>query len=361
MKLNEAILSKYRFLWHFLIWVWIYCLDVFIFGVGYKNVNRFVLYALLEMPGQLFFAYVTVYWILPKYIEKLRFVQSTIAMAAAFFVTGLIVHILFMMNGIYPNEEERFFWNFPIIFLRAFYCVLKACIFIVFKLLIVWSKTQKRVSEMEKNRVESELKMLKDQVNPHFMFNTLNNLYGLIEKSPVRARESVLGLSGILHYMLYESNQPTVQIDREIKCIRDYIELEKLRYAGNLSVAINLHDSLRNLSIVPLCLFPFVENSFKHGASEAVKEAWVNIDFSLFRGNFIFKIENSKTFSTTKRLNGNGIGLANVKRRLELLYGQDHDLQIIDSEERYLVVLKIALSRMAHLKIEEHEAELSYH
>jgi two-component system LytT family sensor kinase len=238
--------------------------------------------------------------------------------------------------------------------------VLKACIFIVFKLIIEWNKAQKRVTEMERSRVESELKMLKDQVNPHFMFNTLNNLYGLIDQNPQRARESVLGLSGILHYMLYESNQKTVSLRNEIKCIRDFIELEKLRYAGTLSVALNIHENMDDFEVAPLCLFPFVENSFKHGASEIVRDAWVNIDFSCYKNNFIFKVENSKGLARPQSTNGKGIGLYNVKRRLELFYGDDHQLQIIDSEERYLIVLKISLTRMTTGKHQPHETELSY-
>jgi two-component system LytT family sensor kinase len=359
LTIKPNLLKKYRLLWHILFWIWIYLLDVFIFGVGYKNVSMFIIYALLEMPGQLLFAYATMYWILPVFFQRLRFVEATIALLVIFYLTGFIGHYLFIATGNYP-EPVPSLWDFPTICLRAFYCMLKSCIFIIFKLIIIWNKTQKKMDEMEKIRVESELKMLKDQVNPHFMFNTLNNLYGLIEKNPLQARESVMGLSGILHYMLYESNQSEVSMSKELKCINDYIELEKLRYAGNLSVALNIHDAMDDLRMAPLCLFPFVENSFKHGASEIVRDAWVNIDFSCYKDNFLFKIENSKGISPSLYKNGKGIGLYNVKRRLELLYGNDHQLQIIDSEERYLVVLKISLARMKDIMIKKNEVELSY-
>lgn len=361
MRINSlpwaSVFSRYRILWHILFWTWLYALDVFIFGVGYANVTLFLKFALLEMPGQLFFAYAVVYWVLPRYFKTQRLVEMFVLLFAVFVITGLLGHFLFVTTASYGTEVT--WWDLPKIFLRAFYSFLKACIFIVIKLVIVWYQSQKTVSEMEQNRLASELKMLKDQVNPHFMFNTFNNLYGLIRKDPLRAQESVLGFSGILHYMLYDSNQPTVPVQRELQCIEDYIELEKLRYQDNLSVSINVQEQVRGLAIVPLSLFPFVENSFKHGASEQISEAWINIDLSVFKNDFIFKIENSKGVRLN-HTNGHGIGLTNVKRRLELLYGSRHKLQIIEGDERYLVVLKIFLTEMTPQNVNTYESEMSY-
>jgi len=188
--------------------------------------------------------------------------------------------------------------------------------------------------------------MLKDQVNPHFMFNTLNNLYGLIERNPRHAQEMVLGLSRILHYMLHESNNSLVSLRKEMNCVRDYIELEKIRYPGNLAVSINQDQKTECLNVVPLVIFPFVENSFKHGASETLDTAWINIDCSVYKDDFVFKIENARHTLQSDSSKPGGIGLNNVRRRLELLYGEDHSLQIIDGHDTFLVVLKIRLSRM---------------
>jgi two-component system, LytTR family, sensor kinase len=187
----------------------------------------------------------------------------------------------------------------------------------------------------------------------------LNNLYGLIGKNPIHAQESVLGFSGILHYMLYETNHPFVPMQREIKCIEDYIELEKLRYPGTLSISMNVDPEVMNLAVVPLTIFPFVENSFKHGASELIRDAWINIEMSVHEGKFIFKIENSKQLSLQASAR-KGIGLTNVKRRLELIYGENHKLQIFDTSERYLVVLRIDLNAMNSEKSTIYEDEMSY-
>jgi hypothetical protein len=337
--------------------MWVYSLDVVIFGLGYQKVYDWMLIAALEMPGQMLLAYITVYWILPNHFKNPNYFRTIALFLFFFFINGLIGHLFFVY---YPAYDEDFgVFNFSRIMLMGFYCSLKSFLFVAFCLLKKWYENEKTLSDMEKNKVESELKMLKDQVNPHFMFNTLNNLYGLIGKDPLEAQKSVLGLSGILHYMLYEATPDVVPLSREIVCIENYIELEKLRYAGNLSIAVNKHSELDKLHIVPLSLFPFVENSFKHGASEAIKDAWVNIDFSVYKNDFVFKIENSKT-AKARSSNGGGIGLSNVKRRLELIYKKDHALSIIDGDDTYLVVLKINLSRMQGNKIIQHESEMSY-
>jgi two-component system, LytTR family, sensor kinase len=350
---------KYRVLSHIVFWVWVFLIDVFIFGVGYDNVPKFTDLALLEIPGTVLLAYTTAYWILPRYLKNLNHLEALGVFLVVFLLNGLIGHTLLYITGNYTPDIH--FGNIPRILLMAFYCFLKSCFFIGIKVVIDWHNTQRAMNEMEKSRLESELKMLKDQVNPHFMFNTLNNLYGLITKNPLHAQESVLGLSGILHYMLYESNHEKVSVLREIQCIKDYIELEKLRYPGNLSVSVNVQKEVEKLVILPLSLFPFVENSFKHGASEVIEEAWINIDFSVYKNDFIFKIENSRLLSNTKTTSDKGIGLSNVKRRLELMYGKAaHDLQIMDGDESFLVVLKIDLKTMINTTAAKYENEMSY-
>jgi LytS/YehU family sensor histidine kinase len=159
--------------------------------------------------------------------------------------------------------------------------------------------------------------------------------------------------------MLYESNHDRIGLQQEIRCIRDYIELEKLRYPGNLSISINVQENIQSLSIVPLSIFPFVENSFKHGASEMIQDAWINIDFSTFKNYFVFKIENGKGPKLTSN-SATGLGLNNVRRRLELIYGDDHSLQIMDSPESFLAILKITLARMKKIGNREYETDMSY-
>lgn len=345
-----------RILYHVLFWIVLYILDVLIFGIGYENLDHFVTLVLAEVPPQVFLAYTVMYWIIPQYVTQKRFSESLFFLFVVFMISGFVGHLVFFAFNLY--EANTSIVDMPKIFVRGFYAVLHASIAVAIKLIKMWYENEKRVAEMEKSKLESELKMLRDQVNPHFMFNTLNNLYGLIGKNPPQAQESVLRLSRIMHHMLYESNHNRIPMHQEIRCIRDYIELEKLRYPGNVSISLNVQDAVHDLSIVPLTIFPFIENSFKHGASEMIREAWINIDISTFRNSFVFKIENGKGPKLTSE--SSGIGLKNAKRRLELIYGEDHSLQIIDGTETFLVILKISLSRMNKIDNRQYETEMSY-
>jgi two-component system LytT family sensor kinase len=148
-------------------------------------------------------------------------------------------------------------------------------------------------------------------------------------------------------------------VKKEMNCVRDYIELEKIRYPGNLSISINQEQQTECLGIVPLVIFPFVENSFKHGVSETIDTGWINIDCSIYKDEFVFKIENARSNLPVDLTKSGGIGLNNVRRRLDLIYGEDHSLQIIDGHDTFLVILKIKLARMTSMA-EKHEVELSH-
>lgn len=343
MATVKSLMQK-RWFRHVLFWTCIYFFDVFVFGWDTQNYRLFFRMVTFEMPGQLVLAYVIMYLCIPWYFQK-RYIETAALFCVTFFLASFSCHVLIYYFSDYYSRDVALF-SFSKLLLRGFYLFANAAIFVIVKASTMWYKNEMRLSEMQGIKVESELKMLKDQINPHFMFNTLNNLYGLIERNPGHAQEMVLGLSRILHYMLHESNNSFVTVRKEMNCIRDYIELEKIRYPGNLSVSVNQENGTDCLAIVPLVIFPFVENSFKHGASETIDTAWINIDCSVHKTEFLFKIENTRNIVSHDLSQPGGIGLKNVRRRLELIYGEDHSLQIFDGHDTYLVVLKIKLARM---------------
>ena len=346
-----------RLLQHILFWIVLYFFDVFLFGFDSERYGLFLKIVLLEMPGMIILAYVMMYWAIPKFFEG-RYVQIAIVLALVFFICSWAVHALFIAVEYYP--ENIGLWDASKILIRGFYLFANAAIAVIIKLTKLWYENKQRVTEMENTRMEAELKMLREQVNPHFLFNTLNNLYGLVERNSAQAKEMIAGLSRILHFMLHESNQQQIRLEEEVACIRDFVRLETLRYADRLSVSINVQPACQNLAITPLVIFPFVENSFKHGASESIDPAWINIDLSVYKENFVFKIENSKQIHPIQTANGNGIGLANTRRRLELIYGSAHALQIIDAVDTYLVILKIRLTRLQSTIKKENEVYVSH-
>jgi two-component system LytT family sensor kinase len=356
-KMTTVSPLRNRILQHILFWIVLYFFDVFLFGFDSERYGLFLKIVLLEMPGMIILAYVMMYWAIPKFFEG-RYVQIAVVLSIVFFTCSWMVHALFISVSYYAENIKL--WDASKILVRGFYLFANAAIAVIIKLTKLWYENKQRVTEMESTRMEMELKMLREQVNPHFLFNTLNNLYGLVERNATQAQEMIAGLSRILHFMLHESNQRRIKLTEEVACIRDYISLETVRYADKLSVSINVQPACETLAITPLVIFPFVENSFKHGASESIGPAWINIDFSIYKDNFVFKIENSKQPHSGRPVNGRGIGLSNTTRRLELIYGSDHTLQIIDAVDTYLVILKIRLVRLQTIEKKENELQMSH-
>jgi LytS/YehU family sensor histidine kinase len=214
-------------------------------------------------------------------------------------------------------------------------------IFALMKLIKDQYVTQQRGLAMEKEKVQSELQVLKAQLNPHFLFNTLNNIYLLsLVNSPVTSK-SIAGLSEILDHVLYRCGSKHVPLSEEIKLIENYIDLERLRYNDRLSVSFN-HQTDQDAGIVPLVLLSLVENAFKHGAGENTGAPVIVIDLELRNGNFRFEISNS--FSPEPQEDKTErIGLANIRKQLELLYGENYELKITALDGVFRAILDINL------------------
>ena len=200
--------------------------------------------------------------------------------------------------------------------------------------------------ERKQAALTAELNALKGQLHPHFLFNTLNNVYSLTLQNSPQSSQAVLGLSEMLRYMLYECNTDQVFLKKEVQMLQHYIELEKLRYGNRLDLSFNISGNLDDKQIAPLILLPFFENMFKHGTSEQVGQAWININLQV-EGNVLkLKASNSKPETITAggiKHHGH-IGLRNVTKRLELLYPKKHQLKILDDDEVFLVILEMELS-----------------
>jgi len=212
-------------------------------------------------------------------------------------------------------------------------------------------RLQMAAKEMEKNlireKLETELKFLRNQTNPHFLFNTLNNIYALARKKSDEAPEAVMKLSKLLRFMLYETKKSSIRIGDEIRMLDNYIELEKIRYNGRLTIDFKKKIDNEAEPISPLLLLPFVENAFKHGASENRFKSYIHIDMQLQNSLLDFNIENTKENNGINPVSEN-IGLTNVKRQLELTY-KDYDMRAENEASLFKVHLKINLK--SHAKI----------
>ena len=203
-------------------------------------------------------------------------------------------------------------------------------------------KLKQATQQLRIEKQEAELNYLKSQTNPHFLFNTLNNIYSLARDKSDLAPDSILRLSKILRFMLYEAGGSYIAIEQELKIITDYIELEKLRYDESLS--INFHHDIEDMkqTLPPLLLIPLVENAFKHGVSETRGQPFIDIHLAVSKRQLTFLVRNSSEASADKSVREN-IGLSNLRRQLELLY-KDFNLSVLQSDTLFTATLKINLA-----------------
>lgn len=211
------------------------------------------------------------------------------------------------------------------------------------KLFRNWYIKEQSNKELQKLNIESELKFLKSQINPHFLFNNLNNLYALTLKSSELAPDAVLKLSNILRFGLYESQKQKVPIEDDIQFVRDYIELEKLRLGDRTDIRLEVHGSTFGITIEPLLFINFIENAFKHGANPSLAKSFIHIDYIIDSEHNLltFSISNTKpaVLNELDKAKVGGIGLKNVQTRLNILYPSRHEIKIVDEKDKYTVTL----------------------
>ncbi len=205
------------------------------------------------------------------------------------------------------------------------------------------NRKEKEMIALKNEKLAAEMKFLKSQTNPHFLFNTLNNIYSLTVIKSDAAPENLLKLSDILRYMLYDCKAEKVPLSKEIEYIRNYIDLKLLKDSEGLNVKLDLDESQPNLMIAPLLFIPFIENAFKHSKIEDLKNGWIEIQLQRPGNELIFTVKNSLPTKKYTKDGTGGIGLENVKRQLELTYPNKHDLTIQANEENFEVQLKLQL------------------
>jgi two-component system, LytTR family, sensor kinase len=198
--------------------------------------------------------------------------------------------------------------------------------------------------QLEIEKIKTELNFLKAQLQPHFLFNTLNNIYSLTFNNCQLAGKSILQLSGLLRYMIYESETEMVDLQKEISHLKDYIELEKIRFATRMELSFNISGNVSGRKIIPILLIPFLENAFKHASNKINDKIWVTVDLIVKEDKLNFTVENSvfPEGKTQMHKPNSGIGLGNVKRRLSLLY-ENYTLKNEMKENYYHTFLQIPL------------------
>jgi len=337
------ILLKYK-LHHLLFWLLFFAGWYFLRYQDFDTKKMAVEVTAVKVIHLAFMVYFTNLVLIPRILYKKRYFLFAITYLTFIFVTSIIklhnaVAFMEIPNfSVWDNFKQRIYDNI----IPHFLLVSTGA---AIKLLSDYARTQRRLAEITKEKAESELKFLKSQINPHFLFNSLNSVYFLIDKSNNEARQSLHKFSEMLRYQLYECGGEKVEIEKEIQYLGDYVDMQRLRKDEHYVVEFDCAGEVRGFSIEPLLLIPFVENSFKHLSHFSNGHTnHVTIHAERSNGEFSFTVANTVDYSSKKNTDPvGGIGLRNVKRRLELLYPNRHQLRISEDNGWFKVFLSLKI------------------
>ena len=333
---------KGRGIYHILFWVMLLCALMLL----EDRHQGFVFLLSNELVNLIFYmviVYFNLLYLVPNYLNRERFLTYIgLLLLATLIITPIKVIIFYIKFASFPQAQRDLVDNQQWHFLLTFFIAGSSTIF---KIISDWARQLRAQQELENQTMQSELRFLRSQINPHFLFNTLNNLYALTLKKSDKAPEIVIKLSDIMRYMLYECNEKRVLLSKEVNYLQNYLDLERLRQGDNVNIKFHIIGKVGSQKIAPLMFIPFLENSFKHGLNNQIAKGFVNIQLQVDEEQVNFFIENSKPDAPPPQVHrrSGGIGLVNVRRRLDLLYPKQYDLTIDDTPTTYAVNLHINL------------------
>lgn len=347
-----------RLLLHLLFWLAYFALRGFIEYLwlhgslkGFSETDYVVaawLAAFFEGLPEVFYAYYLSYRAWPR-LEKggaarwWTLLEALVLLVSAIYLVRIIFYYIVagqIFKGLFPSSEHFEFRRFMVI---LFNCMATSGLMIAVKSIRQQLELKEKQKNLVREKLETELKMLKSQVNPHFLFNTLNNIYGLSIKKSDKAPEAVMKLSELLHFTLYRASAATIALEEELQIIKDYISLEQLRYDERLELSWEQDMDRPQQAITPLILLPLIENAFKHGAGNSRFQSFIHTKIRLQNGILYFKIANSFETNEQKNKDPARIGLHNTRRQLELTY-KEYELDIYQQDQVFTVELTINLN-----------------
>ncbi|KQC02487.1 sensor histidine kinase [Pedobacter sp. Hv1] len=360
-RFSDKPISVNRIVAHVAFWVVVWLFTSFVYGYNKQDFGMALENNLSFLPIHILYFY-TVAYFLPRFLfNKQYFIFFFLLLLCVFILIPLLTRLMdvFVVEpklDAYLKSKGYYKWDkvTGTIWERltnadAYLSAFKGANLVVWVAIAI--RSFKLWYERHHAALQAELNFLKGQIHPHFLFNTLNNLYALTLSNSPKSPNIVMGLSEILRYMLYECNVERVALKKDVEVLESYILIEKIRYEERLDLSFTKTGNIDVHQIAPLLLLPLVENAFKHGASEKVGEAWVSIDLSVKDNLLKFKVGNSKA-ETIDQMASNHygkIGLENVRKRLQIIYPNAHELKVFNEEEMFVAILEINLDKMSTL------------
>jgi hypothetical protein len=337
MKRNNILLN-------IALWAGLYILWVAIFQNHSLTISRTIT---VEFCYLLFIAanyYIHIYYSIPVFLYAKKYFFFTLILlgcitAAALLRVPLAMYLnrhFFLVSQPRPTAEKLFINSFVNIFVWVV-CLVAA------KLIIDKIRFQQYLDMVEKEKAKNEMDFLRAQFNPHFLFNSINSIYGHIDKKNSTARNMLLTFSEMLRYQLYECNAESINIDKEVQYIKNYVALQQARKDESLVINVDIKENVKGFAIAPLILIAFIENAFKYVSNYNNGADRVDLLLEKFDDGLLFKTANTKEANANTQIMKGGIGILNVKRRLEILYPGKHTLNINDAPDMYEVILTLQL------------------
>ncbi len=348
MNLSQINNSKF-ILFHFLFWVAVWFFFVYFFSYNSNNTNYVTWFSSFLLPITMITTYFMVYYLIPNYLLTKKYksfalysiytlVFSTYLILVAIFGSFVLLSDMEVKNM--PPMSRNYIFILILVYLVVFIVSFISILNHNFKTQTENKELQNKILETQLQIKDQELNYLKKQIHPHFLFNTLNTIYGFALKQSKNTPDIILKLSNLLDYILYQVNKPKVNLKEEVLHIKEYIELEKIRFQDTLKVNFSTNDISDKKQIAPMLLIPFVENAFKHGS---LIDGFLKVDIqiNLVENQLNFTIRNTIINEEAKQ-DKIGIGLVNIKKRLDLLYKNNYQLNIEDKDNWFVVNLVIS-------------------
>ena len=334
---------------------WRYKLDLIIFWAVTVGFHVYTQLNLIELAGWWHFLleisirnsllaliiYAHLAWLIPEYLQQKKYVGYGIGLVLAFgfYILAKNTHDSFLT--VYTGKPILSFWQY------SFYNFSIALFYMAFALALHLSKEwffqRERLRQLEIEKLNTELEYLKSQINPHFLFNSLNTVFFQIDKSNEQARETLSKFSDMLRFQLYECNGHSISLEREVSYLRNYVDLQRLRKDEKYVIEFKAEGNLADLGIAPMMFMPVVENAFKHVSHFAHGENKISIEITATDTEIKLMVNNTKTNQEEKEQRPGGIGLKNLKRRLELQYPDKHSFEMHETKKEFGVILKLRI------------------
>lgn len=326
----DNLITRKRWILHVVFWVMILLMYGIFFGRRNNNYLQTLFFVGLLMPVVIGATYFFNYYLIPRFLISARYrffiLYSFYTILTAMFLSMMVALLTLLImaelrvQNMSPASVDIYFLLTSLLMVVFFS--------VAIKMLLHWRQSKDDYQKLMTDKVEAELKFLKVQLNPHFLFNTLNNLYYLTTEKSNKAPQAILQLSEMLDYVMHSSKSVFVPLEKELKQVENYIALELLRYEDRVQVSTQFLGDLSQLKIGPMILITLIENAFKHGVMPTTANAWIKLSVEEKGSDLFISISNSTTVSKS----GNGIGLENLRSQLDHLYNGDYSMEVVNSE-----------------------------